>query len=364
MGRRVTRSLVRDNRRTPLGMLLKLSKLLGLRRRHYFDSRSIGAKTFWEVVSEAGGGVGVVNWWHSWPARPVNGFVISDRLHYWRAARRGKDPTDTHLTYPAALLDEVRDLLVSPDTLDLAEVGQFVNLPPEELRDLMQEAMKKRDPVAEIRFLISSARTFSQVFHHCLDKFADLKVAAFYVRAPDIAQHAAFRYLPSSVDSGATPRERELYGGVVPQAYRFADALVARVVERMGPDDNLIVLSDHGFARQEKARRAGPYGHKHGEPPGILYMFGRDVRHGAVPDDATLYDIAPTLLRLCGFPLALDLEGRCLEEALSDEFRADCPPPEPVDTYGPRAERHDTVSSSAEVQKKMTDHLRALGYLD
>src|SRR5687767_13753615 len=31
-----------------------------------------GAKTFWNVVSEKGLRVGIVNWWASWPAEPVN----------------------------------------------------------------------------------------------------------------------------------------------------------------------------------------------------------------------------------------------------------------------------------------------------
>ena len=60
----------------------------------------------------------------------------------------------------------------------------------------------------------------------------------------------------------------------------------------------------------------------------------------------------------------MDLAGRCLEETLTDEFRRECPPPDPVATYGPRLQRHDIVADSTEVEKKMTDHLRALGYLD
>ncbi len=369
LGFHLSRSTVRKYKKLGLrklgfNLVIGLLKLLGLRKRHYFDGRHIRTKTFWDIVGEAGGRVGVINWWYSWPARPVNGFVVSDKLHYWRAAHRGKAPIDTHLTYPDGLLDEMRGLIVPPDQIEPEELGKFINLPDRELREMTITGAGKRDPVREVRFLLSADRTYARAFEHCLDAFPELQLAAIYFRGPDIAQHCAFDYMPSSVASDATPEERGAFGEVVPQVYRFADELIGKVIARLRPQDTLFVVSDHGYGYQENAGRRGPYGHALGQPPGVLYACGWGFKKGVAIRHASIYDVAPTVLRVSGFPTALDMEGRCLEELLTDEFRAEYPPPDPVATYGPRLRRSDTATMSAELEKELTDHLRHLGYLD
>ena len=39
-------------------------------------------KTFWEILSDNGLRVGVVNWWGSWPARELRGWNVSERYYY------------------------------------------------------------------------------------------------------------------------------------------------------------------------------------------------------------------------------------------------------------------------------------------
>ena len=40
------------------------------------------APTVWEMLSREGLSVGVVGYWASWPAEPVRGYVVSDRIAY------------------------------------------------------------------------------------------------------------------------------------------------------------------------------------------------------------------------------------------------------------------------------------------
>ncbi|MGD2176169.1 MAG: alkaline phosphatase family protein, partial [Candidatus Brocadiaceae bacterium] len=333
-GIHLSRSALRKYGRWGLRLLIALPKLLGLRKKYHFDGRHIRARPFWEVVSESGGRVGVVNWWHSWPARPVNGFLVSDRLHYWRAAWRGKPPVDTHLVYPESLMDQIGELIVPPEEVSAEEVAEFVHLPLDQIRRIAEEGSDKRHPVVEVRFLLSADRTYSRVFRQCRRAFGELQLAAIYFRGPDIAQHCAFEYLPSSVASEATEGERKAFGEVVPRAYRFADHLVGQLLDQLRPEDSLLLVSDHGYGRQKDAGRHGPYGHAKGEPPGVIYACGRGFRRGARIEDACIYDVAPTALRMCGLPVARDLEGRCLEELVTEDFRKAHPVPEPVETYG------------------------------
>jgi hypothetical protein len=363
LGHRLSRTAILKYRRRGIRVLEFAAKLLRLRKRYSFDGRHIRTKTLWDVVSESGGRVGVVNWWHSWPAAPVNGFIVSDRLHYWRAAWRGKAAKDTHLTYPQGLLDEVRELMTPPEHVTAAELQRFIDLPADEIRTLMDVPVRTRSPVIEVRFLVSADDSYSRILHHCLEREPGTQLAVAYFRGPDIAQHCGYRFMPTSTASDATPEERRAYGRVVPEAYRFADELLARIVDRMGPQDTLLALSDHGYGAQPGSRRA-PYGHEKGEPPGVVFAMGPEFRRGALVSGASIYDLFPTALRVLGFPPAQDSVGRCLEELLRPEWAAEHPPLPPIPTYGLRRKRHDTIRASSETDKTVTDHLRALGYLD
>jgi Type I phosphodiesterase / nucleotide pyrophosphatase len=51
-------------------------------------------KTFWEILSDNGLRVGVVNWWGSWPARQIRGWNISER-YYYKLASGGQAQDET-----------------------------------------------------------------------------------------------------------------------------------------------------------------------------------------------------------------------------------------------------------------------------
>lgn len=54
----------------------------GFGQRQPVSGYSRKLKTFWEIMSDHGLRAGVVNWWGSWPARPLRGWNISERTYY------------------------------------------------------------------------------------------------------------------------------------------------------------------------------------------------------------------------------------------------------------------------------------------
>src|SRR5207247_4177695 len=68
-----------------------------------------GAKTFWNVASDKGLRVGIVNWWATWPAEAVNGTIVSDRAFF--KLERG-EPFDRE-TYPPSVFEELRPLVAA-----------------------------------------------------------------------------------------------------------------------------------------------------------------------------------------------------------------------------------------------------------
>jgi hypothetical protein len=96
-------------------------------------------------------------------------------------------------------------------------------------------------------------------------------------------------------------------------------------------------------------------------PEGVLLACGPDVRPGVRLEGATIADVTPTVLRLMGVPIPEDLDGRPLEEMVTESFRAANPirlaPRRGVPAVA-APEPYDAADSEA-VEKR----LRNLGYL-
>ncbi len=64
--------------------------------------------------------------------------------------------------------------------------------------------------------------------------------------APDRIQHMFFRFLDQT-HPAVSPDQRHTHAHAIRDMYERMDALVGRTLEQLGPDDALLVMSDHGF---------------------------------------------------------------------------------------------------------------------
>ncbi len=102
-----------------------------------------------------------------------------------------------------------------------------------------------------------------------------------------------------------------------------------------------------------------PSDHGHG-PDGILLMCGRGVKPGSTLTDATQYDVVPTLLRLLGMPVPVDLPGRLLREAVHDGLVENVRQEDAADEN-----LEATPTALSEKEKEVLEkRLRELGYVD
>ena len=60
-------------------------------------------KAYWNILSDYGLRVGVVNWWVTWPPEKINGYMVSDR---WRNTG-GRKADEVVVTYPADLIQQL-----------------------------------------------------------------------------------------------------------------------------------------------------------------------------------------------------------------------------------------------------------------
>jgi predicted AlkP superfamily phosphohydrolase/phosphomutase len=203
------------------------------------NASHIAAKTLWQRLSEAGRRVGVVAVPVTYPPRPVNGFMVSGIL----------SPRHAEIAYPPGLLKRYED-----------ELGPYRISPDVQYKDGDEEAF-----VADLLALME------QRARYALRLMQDHEWDFFMVHfvALDAAQHALWKFVdPSSpprlggteggprydphseVETAAAQRYgrfRQAQPKSLLTLYQKADAILARLWEQIGPDDVLLVMSDHGF---------------------------------------------------------------------------------------------------------------------
>jgi hypothetical protein len=263
-------------------------------------------KAFWNVASEKGLKVGVVNWWASWPADPVNGWLVSDRA----AFKLEKGGAPDREIYPPQAFDELRPLLDAKE--------------PERARRLDL-------------FHLAAARRLRAASPPDLE--------AVYLPGLDILTTQTLGEAPTS-----DPALLESRLEAVRQQYRFVDRLIGEEAASLAPNEVLVLVGDPGRLARAAGRPAF----------GLLVLAGPAA--AIVPGDLGVVserDVAPTVLHLLGVPTSRELEGRVLESALSESFRREHPV-RTVDTYGRRPPSRPAQSA---FDQDVLEQLKSLGYI-
>jgi hypothetical protein len=282
--------------------LARATDVLRLTRSEPATSVLRGVKAFWNVASEKGLRVGVVNWWATWPADPVNGYLVSDRTAF--KLEKGASP----------------DRDVQPPEL-------FGRLAPPVVRDNRAEALDL--------FAVSAASA--------LRGKNPPDVEAVYLPGLDIFT------MQTLGDASATDLA-SLEGRVaaVREYYRFVDRLIGEATTGLGRDDVVVLVGDPG-----RLARSGPPGAE-----GTLAVIGGPARTadlGVVSER----DVAPTVLHLLGLPISSEFDGRVLEAAFDPAF-AKAHAVRTVPAYGRRAAARPTESA---FDREMLEELKSLGYI-
>lgn len=279
------------------------------------------AVAFWQVLSHYGRRCLIVNYLLTYPADIINGVLIANGA--LDAAIPGVDPREL-----AGYIHPLRAHEVVP---------RRPRERPASVLDVLETGLRQ---LVDLQTLVST-----------LARQGPFDVVVVYTPAPD-----AFNHTMSPEDYEALEDGR--YDEGLPRkfihAYVRIDSFLGGI-RRQFPDSTFLVLSDHG-ARIGYHNKRRVVQHMHNSP-GIFIAHGPGVRpsHGG---RVSMYDIAPTILRAAGVPIASDLDGN-VEGRI---FAFSAPAREPVPTYATvvpdrKAEGLDESPAGAR------DRLRALGYI-
>lgn len=316
---------------------------------------------FWNIASAQGSPVIVVNWWATWPAEPVLGYMVSERAYYEEVVAWRRTAAVEGLTYPADLYPKIKPLIALPDEVTLADAREFMDVTAAEFVPMR---VKHPSPLVGIAneftyfqsMFVTGNRLALDLLERSRGRYGESADLLVLFRIVDQTCHTALVYSDLVTEHrGASSDDLRRYGGVVSAAYRAVDRALGRIQEAFGPG-NVIVVSDHGFQLE------GRHSYEHGEAPaGIFLAAGPAFRPGRV-DGLSVLDVMPLLLFLKGFPVAEDFDGELPVQVLDPGLLAS-KPPRRIASYGTRERAVPGAHGTAEADAQMLERLRALGYL-
>ena len=326
-----------------------------LKGRMYRSSDRRG-HALWNIASDHGLRVGVVNWLMTHPPEKIDGVMISDfNLPGQRRSRIkladvfGRDEQwklgadfGSGTTWPPEWEARARAMAGRPPETELGGSGS-------RWRNTGLEAIARRsqypdDLAVRIALDIETAESpeLLMVLLQGIDRVSHFAWAG-------VAPPSAY---PEGYRRGAVERGR--MHDLMLDYYAFSDALIGRLLERYGPNDLVIVLSDHGFepSFRDKARTGGH--NSAAASQGVVLMRGPGIPAGTRIERMSVQDVTPAVLAWVGLGVAADMSGR-VPEFLDIEV------PPAVEPYSGKIERVETRTEDGE--EELLEQLRGLGYI-
>ena len=313
------------------------------------------ARTIWDILGERGYTVGVVMWLVTWPPEPVNGYLVSDYIKYdWRQADRLGATT-----FPPELAAELAGHVVRTDDVPDEHVSAFLRGGVPDDQDLRARVRPLRSAVAVDDAALGIGLRLAR--ERPVDFFA-----VYFSGVDVVCHHFWVDAFPESGPS-VSEREIEVFGAVVERYYERADRVIGEFLELADENTTVIVASDHGHSGPKPRGDGYVRGIAMHDPTGVLIFWGKDIAAGRELVDPSVLDITPTVLALCGLPVAADMDGRVLTAALARGFaRSHRVTSTETYEFGRAADAEEPQEEPGEspVDEEARERLRSLGYIE
>ena len=287
------------------------------------NTNMLKEEPIWSMLSKKGVTVGMANVPATFPVMPVNGYMISGML------TRGKNCEDGVLcapklseveggdaVYPASmkadLLKNVGDYYIDCERMPSAE-----QLKGHETQ-VIDDWLKKVDIIREQQ---------TRLFDYLLKEHpADFMFLA--QSCEDRTGHWLYPIAPYNV--GYNPAVNAVRTDAFPNQYIAFDKVLGHILAHTDENTYVIIVSDHGIKPLREFEDADPHAHmdhekttpvvaKHDfadgdDVPGSIFMMGPGIPHGLrlMGFEASVYDVAPTILHIYGIEPPPQMQGHTL----------------------------------------------------
>ena len=274
-------------------------------------------KAVWNILTQNGMTSHVIGWPGAHPAEPIRGINVTDR-HAVARVELGKPwPQPEGSIHPPEVRTTLASLRVHPSELDEEFLAFFV---PE---------LKNIDASKAARLSMLSRSLAAAVTNHAAATWAleqhDWDLAAVCYAGIEQLSHAFLPFAPPRHPS-VSEEDFELYQRVVPACYEFHDRMLGRLLELAGGDTTVILLSNHGCKigpmRPERLGGAPEDIEAWHRRSGLFVASGPPIKPELRINDASILDVAPTLLTIFGLTVGADMDGRPLLELFDEQINS------------------------------------------
>lgn len=289
------------------------------------NTNMLKQEPIWSFLSKKGVTVGMANVPATFPVLPVNGYMISGML------TRGKNCEDGVLcapkiseveggdpVYPASMKQEiiknVGDIYIDCERMPSAE-----QLKGHE-KEVIDAWLKKVDVIRDQQtklfdYLMTSHPTdFTWFVQSCEDRTG----------------HWLYPIAP--YNAGYNPKINSVSPDAFPNQYVAFDKVLGSILKHVDDDTYLFIVSDHGIKPLREFEQSDPHAHmdhekttpviaKHDfadgdDVPGSFFAMGPGIKHDLrlMGFEASVYDVAPTILHIYGIERPKQMHGRVLSE--------------------------------------------------
>ncbi|MFX0133256.1 MAG: alkaline phosphatase family protein [Candidatus Hodarchaeota archaeon] len=339
-----------------------VENIIGLKVRPYnrFFRKT---KAAWNILSDAGLKVGALGWWDTWPIEEVNGYLLSDRL---------TDPNLNNRWFPDNLIknEDVNFLLTQIENPSLQDLQYFTQFP-------YDHKFKEHFEINSREYMRNDLM-FNLVKNFYIDKFrgelglnllnqGDLTLLAVYFFGIDPVGHAFSRFKNPELFTDVEPEEIEYFGEIIDKYYIWMDNEIGKYLQKVDRNTTVVICSDHGMGSWLKVssvkkgvRLSGSH-----RKNGVIILWGNHIRKGVKISPKSVLDVFPTILYLIGMPVARDMDGAIIKDAIDPGYWAEFPN-KTIKTYEDKRYMYrfdEEISSKQFVDKKVMEKLKSLGYL-
>ncbi|HXW07661.1 MAG TPA: alkaline phosphatase family protein [Vicinamibacterales bacterium] len=320
------------------------------------------APAIWNMASWADRSVAVFGLWATYPAEPVKGLLVSDRLFTFLF----KEATPPEgVVFPRDREPWARQVVEEAEAaVDYAALRHYLpDLTEDEFESALRTEQPYGNPVSALHRTLVETQVYDALASSWLqNESPDLTI--LYIQGTDTIGHTFAPYAPPR-QASISDTDYARYSGVPEKYFAALDALIGRyrdVARQRGAA--LVLASDHGFTWSddrptELSSNAHATAAKWHRRHGMYLLWGPDIAAQDVRDQpASVLQVAPTLIALAGLPTGRELTspplpGTPASHAETVQYGSHFTPPQPAAAAGAaRTVDEDTLA-----------RLRALGYI-
>jgi predicted AlkP superfamily phosphohydrolase/phosphomutase len=289
------------------------------------NTNMLKEEPIWSMLSKNGVTVGMANVPATFPVMPVNGYMISGML------TRGKNCEDGVLCAPKLSEVEGGDAVYPPALKAelLKNVGDFYI----DCERMPAAADLKGHETEVIDAWLNKVQLIRDQQTHLFDYLLDHHPTDFTWLAQSCEDRTGHWLYPiAPYNAGYNPKVNGVRTEAFPDQYIAFDKVLGAILKHTDENTYVIIVSDHGIKPLREFEETDPHAHmdhekttpvvaKHDfadgdDVPGSFFAMGPDIKHGLrlMGFEASVYDIAPTILHIYGIEQPTQMRGHVLTE--------------------------------------------------